>query len=412
MPALLNEVWEGIRIALRAIWAHKLRSVLTTLGIIIGIASVTAMATLLNGVDRSFEASLSELGTDVLYVRKWPFGPVNDWWNYINRPDITADLADVIEQRSRYTAAATPVAATNRGVTYRGQTVTGVTVEGSGADYVRVRSVELASGRFFSELEDRSADRVAVVGAEVVDRLFPAIEPLGKSIRIGQHQFRVIGVLERQGSGSEGGSSADTQIKIPFSAFATAYGIQWRGIEVQVKAVSAEYMDEAADEITGILRVARRLDAMEDDNFEVEQQDDLRAQFAPVKTAIFGVGIFLTALSLFVGAIGVTNIMFVSVKERTREIGVRKAVGATRRAILTQFLIEAVVVCLIGGLIGVGLSVGITSIINALLGDVAFLPFGTVVLAFFICTAVGVLAGFAPARQAARAEPIEALRYE
>ncbi len=412
MPALLIEFREGLRIALRAIWAHKLRSVLTTLGIIIGITAVTAMATLLNGVERSFEASLSELGTDVLYVRKWPFGPTSDWWNYINRPDITAELAEVIEERSRYTVAATPVTSTRRAVSYEGQTVTGATVEGSGADYVRVRAVDLERGRFFSNLEERSAERVAVIGAEVAERLFPAVEPLGKDVRLGQHQFRVIGVLQRQGTGSEGGSSADTQVKIPFSAFSAAFGTQYRSIDVQVKVAAPEMMDRAADEVTGILRVARGLDAMEENDFEVEQQDDLRAQFAPVKFAIFGVGLFLTALALFVGAIGVTNIMFVSVKERTREIGLRKAVGARRRAILTQFLIEAVVVCLIGGVIGVGLSVGVTALINMALGDIAFLPVSTVVVAFVICTAVGVIAGIAPARQAARAEPIEALRYE
>lgn len=417
MRTFLLEVWEGLRIALRAIWSHRLRSVLTTLGIIIGIAAVTAMATIINGIDRQFEDSLSGLGTDVLYVRQWPLamGPGSAWWKYINRPDITPDLAEVITERSRYAVAAVPVISTNRSVSYRGQTLTGVTVEGGGADYARVRSVDLDRGRFFSAMEARSADNVGVIGAEVADKLFPSEEPVGKNIRLGNNQVRVVGVLSRQGSGSEGGNSDDQQVKIPFSTFEKFFGSRGFGvgnIDIQVKVASSALMDEAADEITGIMRVARGLDATEENNFEVDQQANIREQMAPVKFAIYGVGIFLTALSLLVGGIGVMNIMFVSVKERTREIGLRKAVGAKRRAILTQFLIEAVIICLIGGGIGVLISSTLTGIIRAALGISAFLPVATVVLAFAICTLVGILFGIAPAWQAAKAEPIEALRYE
>ncbi len=414
MRALLLEIWEGLQIAFRAIWTHKLRAVLTTLGIIIGITAVTAMATIINGIDRSFEESLSAMGTDVLYVQKWPavMGPGSKWWEYINRPDITADLARVIEEKSRYAVAAAPVVDTRRALTYRGQTITGVTVEGSGADYPRVRGLDLARGRFFTGFEARSAENVGVIGAEVAEKLFPAEVPLGKSIRVGVNEFRIIGVLERQGTGSEGGSSADTQIKIPFSTFERFFGARRRNIEVQVKVASTDVMERAAGELTGILRVARGLGPMEENDFEVIEQDDIREQIAPVKTAIYGVGIFLTALSLLVGGIGVMNIMFVSVKERTKEIGLRKAVGARRRTILTQFLIEAVILCLLGGAIGAVLSSTLTGLIRATLGIAAFLPMRTVALAFFICTLVGVAFGLAPAWQAAKADPIEALRYE
>jgi putative ABC transport system permease protein len=171
-------------------------------------------------------------------------------------------------------------------------------------------------------------------------------------------------------------------------------------------------MDRAADEVTGIVRVARKLDAMEENNFEVASQEDVRRQFAPVKFAIYGIGIFLTALALLVGGIGVMNIMFVSVKERTKEIGIRKAVGAKRRTILTQFLIESIIICLIGGALGIAISAGLTTLLTSLLGVQAFLPLQTVMLAFGICTGVGVIFGLAPAWQAAQAEPITALRYE
>ena len=411
---LLFEILEGLRIAGRAIWVNKMRSVLTTLGIIIGIASVTGMATVINGIDRQFEQALSEFGADVLYVRRWPLagGPGTKWWEYINRPRIEAELASVIDERSKYATATTPTTSTSRTVSYRSTTLTGVSINGVGGNYPRVRDPDLAQGRFFSQVEARSADNVAVIGWTVENELFPVEQALGKTIKIGGRQFRVIGVQAKQGSGAEGGSSADNQIRIPFETFNKLFGTQRRSIDIEIKVASVEVMDRAADEITGIVRVARGLDAMEENNFEVASQDDVRQQFAPVKFAIYGVGIFLTALALLVGGIGVMNIMFVSVKERTKEIGIRKAVGAKRHTILLQFLIESIIVCLIGGVIGVGISAGLTTLLTSLIGFQAFLPLSTVALAFGICTGVGVIFGLAPAWQAAQADPIVALRYE
>jgi putative ABC transport system permease protein len=183
-----------------------------------------------------------------------------------------------------------------------------------------------------------------------------------------------------------------------------------RSVSVQVKVAEAALVEEAKDELTGIVRAARGLDAMEENDFEINEQQSLREQLAPVKLTIYFIGIFLTALALLVGGIGVMNIMFVSVKERTREIGIRKAVGAKRHAILIQFLIEAVIICLLGGLIGVLLSVVLTVVINLFI--TALLPAATVAVAFLICLGVGVIFGLAPAWAAAKAEPIEALRYE
>lgn len=413
MRALLLEIWEGLRIALRAIWVNKLRAVLTTLGIIIGIASVTSMATILNGIDQQFEESLSSLGTDVLYIDKWPWGtgPGFKWWNYINRPPITEDVAEVVRERSRYAQAVAPTADTDRAAQYQERSLDRVEVVGATPSYGEVKSINLAAGRFYTESDERAARAVCVIGAEVVEGLFAVGSPLDKTIRVGGRPCRVVGVLEEQGGGIFG-ISQDNQVLVPFSTFQKYYGMsRWRSVSVLVKVGAPEQMNEAADELTGILRAARQVQPMEENDFEINQQDNLRSSFEPVQFAIFGVGIFLTALALIVGGIGVMNIMFVSVKERTREIGLRKAVGAKRRAILIQFLIEAVIVCLIGGVIGVALSFGLAALINAF-GITAVLPFSTVLLAFGICVLVGVIFGLAPAWQAAKAEPIEALRYE
>lgn len=389
-----------------------MRSVLTTLGIIIGITAVTAMATVINGIERDFNENLSELGTDVLYVTKWPWvnGPGFKWWEYINRPNIREDLAEAINKRSRYALTAIPVAGTGRTVRFSDKTAQRVRIEGSSPDYPLVHNVDLEAGRFYTEVENRSQRNVCVIGAGVAEQLFPIEQPIGKHIRIDGEKFQVIGVLEKKGSSSDGPGSSDNQIKIPFNTFKTIFGMRWRSITVEVKLNEGVDIEEGKDEITGILRTARKLDALEKDDFEINYQNSLIEQLAPIKAAIYGIGIFLTALALLVGGIGVMNIMFVSVKERTREIGIRKAVGAKRFTILTQFLIEAIIVCLIGGLVGVGISLGLTALINMVMP--AFLPISTIFVALGICVLIGVIFGLAPAWSAAKAEPIAALRYE
>ncbi|MEM1096826.1 MAG: ABC transporter permease [Bacteroidota bacterium] len=412
MRSFFFEVFEGLRIASRAIWSNRLRSLLTTLGIIIGILSVTTMVTIINGVEKDFEEEMSALGADVLYIQKWPWvqGPGSKWWEYWNRPNIRENLAEAINERSDYALAAVPVASTSRTVRYADKDIRGVQVQGASADYPIVHSVDLAAGRFFTEIENRNSRYVAVIGAGIAERLFPVEEPIGKEIRVGGDRVRVIGVTAKQGSGTDVGASEDNRVMIPFNVFRSEFGMRWRSISVEVKVADVDLMEEATDEITGILRTARKLDALEDDDFEINQAQSVAEALAPVKVAIYGIGIFLTALSLLVGGIGVMNIMFVSVKERTKEIGIRKAIGAKRRTILLQFLVEAVIVCIIGGAIAVVIALLLTAVISSFLP--AYLPFSTVVVAFVICVLIGVVFGLAPAWTASKAEPIVALRYE
>jgi putative ABC transport system permease protein len=407
----LREIWEGLRIALTAIWANKLRSLLTTLGIVIGIASVTGMATIINGIDASFEKSLSSLGSNVLHVRVWPFGRTDAWWKYINRPEIDPSLAETITRRSSSAVATMPEVNGTYSTSRGNQSLQDVPVNGVGAAYPRVQGLDLARGRFFSRVEERAARPVVVLGATVADELFPVAGPLGKEVSVDGRKFQVVGVLEEEGGGLFGGG-LNGEVIIPFSTFETQWGVRGKDPNVLVKVAPSVSMTTARTEIIGIVRVERGLEAGEANNFEVEQQSDVRENVGSVKTAIYGVGIFLTALALVVGGIGVMNIMFVSVKERTKEIGIRKAVGAKKHTILLQFLIEAVVISLIGGAIGVLLSAGIASVVRSTLGVAAALPLSTIALAFGICTAVGVGFGLAPAWKGAQAEPVEALRYE
>ncbi len=403
----LFEFIESVRMAMVTIWANKLRALLTTLGIVIGIVSVTAMFTTINGIERGFDRSMAMLGTNVINVVRVPDFS-NEWWRYRNRPRITEDIAEAIAERSEYIEAVAPVAFSMHSVQYQDQRLGNVFLRASTSALAEVSNLDLEEGRFYSSQENQAARNVCVIGIDIAESLFPIGSPIGKRIRVGGNRFEIVGVLEKQGK-FLGLFSFDEQVILPLETYTKLFGAE-PYLEIQAKAVSAEAMERAEDEMMGIVRTARRLEPMEEENFAIERQDSFRTQVSGVKGAIYGVGLFLTGLSLLVGGIGVMNIMFVSVKERTREIGIRKALGATRRAILTQFLVEAVVVCMIGGLIGIGLSAVVTMLINQVF--TAVLSPATVLLAFGICVGVGVSFGFIPAWSAARLSPIDALRYE
>lgn len=410
MHRFLFEFFESILIAVRAVWSNKMRAVLTTLGIIIGIASVTGMATVVNGIEQGFENDISSLGTDVVYIEKWPWVRSGKWWEYINRPNITAQLASDINDQSRMVKAATAVVSTSESLKTEYESISSTRIVGVQANFGDVQVVHLAEGYFITPFDDQGARNVAIIGASVADELFPFGSPLGKELKIAGNAFRVIGVMTRQGQGSEGSASEDWAVQIPFNSFKKFFGTRWRDVSVRAKVIEGVALADAKDEIRGVARLSRGLTVGEEDNFEINEQETLRATIEPIKNAIYGIGIGLTALALLVGGIGVMNIMFVTVRERTREIGIRKAVGARRISILMQFLVEAIVICMVGGLIGVGLAFPLSMLIGAVLP--ASLDMNTVIMAFIICVAIGTVFGLAPAWSAAKAPPIEALRYE
>jgi putative ABC transport system permease protein len=407
---LLRSFIESTKIAWVALWANKMRAALTTFGIVIGIVSVTTMATLIDGINRSFESSLKMLGTNVLYIQKWPwsFGPEYNWWDFINRRDMEVRYAERLEELSTTAQAVSAIMYEGDVLRFESKSVERAELRGVTPSYAITGAIELQSGRFFSVDDYMRAANYIVIGTDIAEALFEERDPIGQTIKVGGMRFEVIGVLAKQGK-FLGLESFDGQSIMPASTFGKMYGFR-RFVQIQAKFENEELLAEGEFEFEGLMRRIRSLEPGTPSDFSINKLDMFREQYAVMTGAIYGIGIFLTALSLFVGGIGVMNIMFVSVKERTKEVGIRKAIGAKSREILWQFLTESVVICMFGGLIGVLLSVGTTALVNNLF--VAYLSWDTVALAFTICAITGVVFGFLPAWRAAKSDPIESLRYE
>lgn len=406
----LRSFIESTKIAWVALWANKMRAGLTTFGIVIGIVSVTTMATLIDGINRSFESSLKMLGTNVLYIQKWPwsFGPEYNWWDFINRRDMEVRYAERLEELSTTAQAVSAIMYQGDVLRFESKSVERAELRGVTPSYAITGAIELQSGRFFSEDDYMRAANLIVIGTDIAEALFEERDPVGQTIKVGGMRFEVIGVLAKQGK-FLGLESFDGQSIMPASTFGKMYGFR-RFVQIQAKFENDVLLEEGEYELEGLMRRIRRLEPGTPSDFSINKLEMFREQYAVLTGAIYGIGIFLTALSLFVGGIGVMNIMFVSVKERTKEVGIRKAIGAKSREILWQFLTESVVICMFGGLIGVLLSVGTTALVNNLF--VAYLSWNTVALAFGICAVTGLVFGFLPAWRAAKSDPIESLRYE
>ena len=405
---LLLELREGAGISWGALRANKLRSVLTTLGIIIGIVTVTLMGTAIEGLNRAFLQSMTMFGADVLYVQRFPWFNEGEWWKLRNRREFTLDNARAIARQSTLARAVSTEAHLFKTVQYRHRSAPGIWIVGNTEDSALVRGLSLAQGRFFSAPEVSGARPVCVLGAAVAANFFPHESPLGQHIQVDETRYEVVGVIDKMGQFLTG-FNFDNQVIIPITRLLTDFS--WRpDLFIMVKVRDLDQMDEAREELRGILRKVRRLSPTEADDFAINEQQTFLLMFRRVAATIAAAGLFITGLSLFVGGIGIMNIMFVSVAERTREIGIRKALGARRRTILVQFLIEAASICLAGGVLGVALAWPLSLALSQVLPAKMSIPVVTVAL--LVSLATGVVAGFLPAWRAARMSPVQALRNE
>jgi putative ABC transport system permease protein len=407
-----QSTYESLRIAFAALRANKARGVLTTLGIIIGIVAVVTTMTAANGLANSFRENASVIGADVLYISHHPWVFTGRFFQFRNRPPLSLKEAQKLDRKLRSAVAVNPTADTNRSVKFGSERRDNVHVIGTTHKHVLMSSAVPELGRFFNGNDVRYSRRVCVIGKTVHEQLFGGRDPINKEINVGRGKYRVIGVMEKQGSaGFFGGPDFDSQVFLPITTFGRAFGARNRDFDIGVKAPSGISLADYEYEVIGEMRKIRRLKPGEPENFSINKMESLMEAFNNVMGVVVLIGLAITGVSLFVGGVGVMNIMFVSVTERTREIGVRKAIGAKRRTIMTQFLFESAAICLMGGTIGVVLSFAVASAINRFLLP-ASVSIPIVVVALLVSLLVGVLSGFIPAWRASRLNPIDALRYE
>ena len=407
---IFTEFKEGMSISWGAIRANKMRSILTTLGIVIGILTVTLMGTAIEGLNSAFLSSISFIGADVLYVHRynWMAHSHEEWMKMQKRWPITLAQGAMLEKSLTLARAVTPSADAQLPIKFNNRRSDSVRIVGTTEGFLVTSGIGISQGRFMSPTEIEGGRPVCVLGTDVSSNLFQHGSALGNKVRIGNSSFEVVGVLEKQGS-FLAQMSLDNQAIIPLKQFIASFQSN-PDFTIQVKVKQLEQLDDAREELRVAMRKIRRLAPNDPDDFAINQQDQFVEMFHKVAGTIAAVGLFITGLSLFVGGIGIMNIMFVSVAERTREIGIRKAIGAKRRTIMMQFLIEAATICLLGGLIGLALAWPITFIIQKFLP--ATLSMTVMGIAIAVSLVTGVLSGFFPAWRAACMNPVDALRNE
>ena len=400
-----------LKIALRALANNKLRGFLTMLGIIIGVASVITMLAIGQGSKRSIQAQISEMGSNMIMIQ-----PGADMRGGV-RQDASAmetlklqDYEDIVNE-TRYVSATSPSVNSSGQVIYGANTAP-TTVYGISPDYMEIRRYEVEDGDMFSDQDVQTAAKVCVIGKTVVDNLFPGGEnPVGKVIRFQKLPFRVVGVLKSKGYNSMG-MDQDDLILAPYTTIQKKVLAITHLQGITCSALKEEYTDQAIDEISEILRRNHRLRETDNDDFTIRSMQELSTMLTSTTDIMTTLLAAVAGISLLVGGIGIMNIMYVSVTERTREIGLRMSIGAKGMDILAQFLIESILISVTGGLIGVLFGVGAALIVNVVAHFPIYIQPWSVLLSFVVCTVTGVFFGWYPAKKAAQLDPIEAIRYE
>ena len=395
---------------------NKLRSALTLLGITIGIFAIISVFTAVDSLEMNIRESVSALGDDVVYIQKWPWGPEEGseeyaWWKYLNRPLVTLDENESIRRYSKLASESCLVATARRTIRYQNNTAADITIMGATDGFQNIRSFEIEKGRYFSPFEITGGRNIGVLGAELAADLFENDDPVGQEIRIGGFKVTVIGVTKKEGKGTFDDNNLDELVLLPIHFMRNFVDIRRDNANPQiwVQAREGVSVDELSDELTSILRSIRRLKPMDDNNFALNQTSLISNQLDQVFKVINIAGFFIGIFSILVGGFGIANIMFVSVKERTHLIGIEKAIGAKNYFILMEFLIESVILSLVGGIAGLLIIGLLTAIVNLTSDFTMYLTMGNILLGLGISSLIGLVSGFAPALQAARMNPVEAI---
>jgi len=413
--SLTTELREALAMALNAVATHKLRSALTLLGILIGVFSIVVVMTAIRALQGSIEKEMAQLGSHTFQVQRWPAIRVDDGpggaEKYFRRQRFYLPLArrlEVLATRAKHVGVSAGV---DSGEAYSrfAKSAPNAGLRGMSPGAFETSNLTVADGRPFAEPDLEAARLVTVLGADLAERLFPFGSPVGDWVQFKGVKYTVVGVFEAKGSIF--GQSQDNFLAVPVTTIINRYGRE-TSLQLQVQAHSQETYDDTVEQVRGILRTLRKVPPGEEDDFEIISNDSLINQFRSITLAVrAGAGI-ISSIALLAAGVGIMNIMLVSVTERTKEIGIRRAIGAKKRNIMTQFILEAVVLCELGGIVGVALGIGAGNLGAALLKTPPVLPWDWALIGLGVCSLVGVLFGTYPAWKAANLDPIESLRYE
>ena len=404
---------ESIRMTMDAIKENKLRSILTLLGISVGIFSVISVMTAIKTLESSIESGLNVFGTNTFMIAKDPAIQFGRNEKYRNRKVINLDQYLVLKERAKLPILVSAGAETNdvRIVSYKNKKTKQTPLIGGGdAGTLRTVNTYISDGRNITDEDVHLSRSVCVLGADVVDALFPFEDPLGKVIQLQGLDYTVIGITERQGQSF--GQSQDNYVFIPITTFLQRYGGSKTSLSINVEAESAENYDETLDEVIGIMRTIRKVSPGKENDFEITTNDELMETFGSFTGGVKIFAFSVSLIALLVAGIGIMNIMLVSVTERIKEIGIRKAIGATKGHILTQFLTEAVFLCMIGGIIGVIFGIAAGNLISVVAKVPAVIPFDWAIYGLLSCTFIGISFGSYPAWRAANLDPVDSMRFE
>lgn len=405
-------ILESLQFSLSALVVNKVRTILSLLGITIGIFSIIAVFSVFDSLEKAIRSDISSLGDNVLFIQKWPWamgGADYPWWKYWQRPEASLRELEMLQDRSKAAQAFALQVATTRNLSYRNTTIEQTSIIAVSHDYDRVMTMDIAQGRYFAPIESQTGRNVIIIGADVAETLFPNTDPIGKSVKIFGLRMDVIGVLRKAGN-SIFGNSNDNSAFITVNFARDVIDLRNMGTSIMVRTKPGLTNEELKDELTGIMRSIRKLKPAAEDNFAINEMDIINRGFDQLFGVIAIAGWIIGGFSLLVGGFGIANIMFVSVKERTNQIGIQKSLGAKNYFVLLQFLFEAIFLSIMGGIVGLFivflLSVGISSGTSFEMS----LSVGNIILGLVVSGFIGLLSGFIPAWSASRLDPVEAMR--
>lgn len=402
---------ESFLFAINALVVNKVRTMLSLLGITIGIFSIISVFTVFDSLENAIKSEINSLGSNVIFIQKWPWAMGGDypWWKYYNRPEPKVSEMEELQKRSSTVDASAFMLSVSRNIYYKNNEMQSIPIWSISQDYNKIMPFDLEAGRYFTPIESHRGNNVAIIGTDIADQLFQGLDPIGKKIKIFGRKLDVIGVTKKEGE-SIFGDSKDNNVFITINYGRSVLDVKKIGSTILVMAKPGISNDQMKDELTGIMRSIRKLPPRADDSFAINETDIISKGFDSLFAVIAMVGWIIGGFSLLVGGFGIANIMFVSVKERTNQIGIQKSLGAKNYFILWQFLFEAIFLAIMGGIIGLLIVYILTLFSESILNFELTLTMGNILLGVIVSAIIGLVSGLIPSYSASRLDPVEAMR--